>query len=139
MPRLTIQEQGALIPRPKLHGTEIEPGVVVFNMARTAIKATKPAEIAPELPTEPLEYEPPTYKTQSIKSKIKDWMADNYWRGVDRELGLTDTDDSIVLARQEKRLAERILVAKIAAGVEKPPVWTKNRKALAVAKRAIEA
>lgn len=133
----TIQQQASEIPRPALRGTEIEPGVVVFNMGSTAIKATKPAEIAPIESTEPLEYEPPTYKTQTIKSKIKDWMADNYWRGVDRELGLTDTDDSIVLARQEKRLAERILVAKIAAGVEKPPVWTRNRKALEIAKRAI--
>jgi hypothetical protein len=104
-----------------------------MKLDNVAAVAEKPAV----RPGETSEAMLPTYQRETTRSKIRNWMADNYWKGIDRELGLEDSDKSLVRRRQEARLAQRIVVAEIAAGVEKPPVWTRNRKALAVAQKAI--
>lgn len=77
------------------------------------------------------------YQPMTIKTKIRDWLSDREWAKVDKELGLSGTDLSIVRERQEQRLANRILVARIAAGVDKPPVWGKHKVALKLAERAL--
>jgi hypothetical protein len=135
---MTIKEQAALIPRPHLEAVQVAESQFVFQTAHVPTPPAKPAVEPVRAPEEAIQL-PTTYRPESVKAKIHNWLEDNYWRGVDRELGLTDTDESIVLKRQEQRLANRILVANHVAGVDKPPVWSKNKRALAVAAKAIQA
>lgn len=74
----------------------------------------------------------PTYTPATMRTKIKDWLSDAEWRRVDKELGT-----NIVEERKAQRLAQRVLVARVAAGVENPPVWGKYKTALKLAERAL--
>jgi hypothetical protein len=86
------------------------------------------AAVATEAALQPL----PTYHEPSVKQKVREWRSDLPWMVFDRRYKTT-----IAHERKKRRVAGRILVARIAAGVDKPPVWGKHKVALALAEKAL--
>lgn len=70
------------ITTPKLKGTEVAPGRIVFNMGQVALGTVNEAPTPPVKATDPIV---PAYKKLSVKQKLIQWIEDEPVRRFDAE------------------------------------------------------